>query len=80
MKLAEERSRSVWMDVSVAPGAQPITTDLEVDVVVVGAGIAGLSIGYELLLRGRSVAILDRGPDCRRHDVADNGTSGAGVR
>jgi glycine/D-amino acid oxidase-like deaminating enzyme/nitrite reductase/ring-hydroxylating ferredoxin subunit len=62
MKLAEEHSRSVWMDVSVAPGAQPITTDLEVDVVVVGAGIAGLSIGYELLLRGRSVAILDRGP------------------
>jgi glycine/D-amino acid oxidase-like deaminating enzyme/nitrite reductase/ring-hydroxylating ferredoxin subunit len=30
-------------------------------VVVVGAGIAGLSVAYELLLKGRSVVILDRG-------------------
>lgn len=55
------RSRSIWMDVEVAPDAQPLTRDATVDVVVIGAGIAGLSTAYELCLRGRSVAVLDRG-------------------
>jgi hypothetical protein len=31
------------------------------DVVIVGAGIAGLSCAYELACRGRSVSVLDRG-------------------
>jgi glycine/D-amino acid oxidase-like deaminating enzyme len=31
------------------------------DVVVVGSGIAGLSVAYELANRGRSVVVLDRG-------------------
>jgi glycine/D-amino acid oxidase-like deaminating enzyme len=31
------------------------------DVVVVGSGIAGLSVAYELVARGRSVIVLDRG-------------------
>lgn len=55
------RSRSVWMDVEVAPAARPLDRDTTVDVVVIGAGIAGLSTAYELSLRGRSVAVLDRG-------------------
>lgn len=32
-----------------------------VDVLVVGAGVIGLAVAYELLLRGRSVAVVDRG-------------------
>jgi len=32
------------------------------DLVVVGAGMAGLSVAYEALQRGRKVTVLDRGP------------------
>jgi len=58
---SDEHSRSVWMDVEVAPDAQPLGAAAEADVAIVGAGIAGLSIAYELLQRGRSVIVLDRG-------------------
>jgi glycine/D-amino acid oxidase-like deaminating enzyme/nitrite reductase/ring-hydroxylating ferredoxin subunit len=62
MNAMREESRSVWMDVEVAPDAAPLTEDTKTDVVVVGSGIAGLSIAYELVLRGQSVLVLDRGP------------------
>ncbi|KFC64688.1 FAD dependent oxidoreductase [Bosea sp. LC85] len=61
MNAMQEHSRSVWMDVKVASHARPLEIDLTIDVAVIGAGIAGLSIGYELLRRGLSVAVLDRG-------------------
>ena len=38
------------------------TSDATADVAVVGAGIAGLSVAYELSRAGRSVIVLDRGP------------------
>jgi hypothetical protein len=62
MNAMEERSRSVWMSCAVAPEARPLEGPATADVVVVGAGIAGLSIAYELVQRGRSVIVLDRGP------------------
>jgi len=49
------------MDVEVAPDAGPLEADHASDVAVVGAGIAGLSIAYELTMRGLSVVVLDRG-------------------
>jgi len=61
MNAKRERSRSVWMDVEVAPDEEPLAKDHSADVAVVGAGIAGLSIAYELVLRGLSVVVLDRG-------------------
>lgn len=61
MNAKRERSRSVWMHVEVAPEAAPLEEDHSTDVAVVGAGIAGLSIAYELVLRGLSVVVLDRG-------------------
>lgn len=61
MNAKRERSRSVWMDVDVASDAAPLEADSSADVAVVGAGIAGLSIAYELTLRGLSVVVLDRG-------------------
>lgn len=61
MNAKGECSRSVWMGVQVAPDAKELKADAEADVVVVGAGIAGLSIAYELALRGRAVLVLDRG-------------------
>ena len=61
MNVFDQATRSLWMDIDVAPGARALAQDIEADAVVVGAGIAGLSIAYELALAGRSVVVLDRG-------------------
>jgi glycine/D-amino acid oxidase-like deaminating enzyme/nitrite reductase/ring-hydroxylating ferredoxin subunit len=47
--------------VTLAPKAGRLSEDLTCDVVVVGAGIAGLSVAYELSHIGKKVAVLDRG-------------------
>jgi glycine/D-amino acid oxidase-like deaminating enzyme/nitrite reductase/ring-hydroxylating ferredoxin subunit len=49
------------MDVEVAPKAEPLRSGHSADVAIVGSGIAGLSIAYELAERGLSVVVLDRG-------------------
>jgi glycine/D-amino acid oxidase-like deaminating enzyme/nitrite reductase/ring-hydroxylating ferredoxin subunit len=54
-------STSSWMNVEVAPQARPLFQNEQCDVVVIGAGIAGISTAYELALRGRSVVVVDRG-------------------
>jgi glycine/D-amino acid oxidase-like deaminating enzyme/nitrite reductase/ring-hydroxylating ferredoxin subunit len=41
--------------------AGPLTTDLDTDVAVVGAGIAGISVAYELTKAGRRVVVVDAG-------------------
>jgi glycine/D-amino acid oxidase-like deaminating enzyme/nitrite reductase/ring-hydroxylating ferredoxin subunit len=56
-----EQSRSFWMPVPRLE-ASPLDDSRPADLVVVGAGMAGLSIANEALLRGRQVTILDRGP------------------
>jgi glycine/D-amino acid oxidase-like deaminating enzyme/nitrite reductase/ring-hydroxylating ferredoxin subunit len=55
-------SKSLWMDVDVMPAAGSLPGDLVCDVAVIGSGIAGLSTAYELCKRGKSVAVIDRGP------------------
>ena len=60
MNVAEERSRSPWMEVA-PPRFTPLSEDAETDVLVVGAGIAGLSTAYELSVAGRRVLVVDRG-------------------
>nr|WP_318013258.1 FAD-dependent oxidoreductase [Mesorhizobium sp. CA6] len=49
------------LDASV-PGAPRLDRHEHCDVAVVGAGIAGVSIAYELALAGRKVVLVDRGP------------------
>src|ERR1700710_3252092 len=48
-------------DVELAPQARRLAEDLKSDVVIVGAGIAGLSVAYELSQVGKKVVVLDRG-------------------
>jgi glycine/D-amino acid oxidase-like deaminating enzyme/nitrite reductase/ring-hydroxylating ferredoxin subunit len=61
MNVGDERSRSVWMNIGVAPDATRLEGDANADTVVVGSGIAGLSTAYELAARGQTVIVLDRG-------------------
>ena len=61
MNASEERSVSLWMDTASVEQSGRLTADERADVVVVGAGIAGLSTAYELCRRGQSVVVLDRG-------------------
>ncbi|MEO8488054.1 MAG: FAD-binding oxidoreductase, partial [Betaproteobacteria bacterium] len=52
---------SLWMATSDVPTFAPLQDDLDADVVVVGAGIAGLTTAYLLACDGRSVVVLDDG-------------------
>ena len=61
MNVSDERSVSCWMDQVPVIEAPPLEADTRCDVVVVGSGIAGLSIAYELSQAGRQVVVIDRG-------------------
>ncbi len=55
-------SVSLWMGTERGLSSAPLAADLQADVCVIGAGIAGLSTAYCLLREGKSVAVLDDGP------------------
>ena len=61
MNVADEQSRSPWMNDLPDIEAPPLAADATCDVAVVGAGIAGLSVAYELAVQGRAVIVIDRG-------------------
>lgn len=61
MNVGDERTRSVWMDDSRPTPRPSLTENTRADVVVVGGGIAGLSIAYELAQGGKAVVVIDRG-------------------
>jgi glycine/D-amino acid oxidase-like deaminating enzyme/nitrite reductase/ring-hydroxylating ferredoxin subunit len=61
MNVSDERTISLWASIDVAPDSTPLAQDVTVDVVVVGSGIAGMSIAYELAVAGQRVAVVDRG-------------------
>ena len=44
-----------------APERSALTRDIDVDACVIGAGLAGLTVAYELARRGWSVAVLEAG-------------------
>ena len=64
MKPDSARSTSVWMATTDVPLFAPLDGDLQVDVCVIGAGIAGLTTAHLLAKQGRSVVVLDDGPMC----------------
>ena len=51
---------SYWTDTEPIPGYPALDRDLDVDVVVVGAGITGLTAAYLLKRAGKKVAVLER--------------------
>jgi glycine/D-amino acid oxidase-like deaminating enzyme/nitrite reductase/ring-hydroxylating ferredoxin subunit len=59
--VGNERTTSLWMQTEVAPNAPRLRQDGHCDILIVGAGIAGLSCAYELADAGRSVIVIDRG-------------------
>ncbi len=56
------QTTSVWMATGEVPAGEPLAGDATADVCVVGAGIAGLTVGYLLAREGRKVVVLDDGP------------------
>ncbi len=56
-----ETNASYWMVSAETPDYPMLIEDITVDVAVVGAGIAGISIASELARTGRSVALLEAG-------------------
>jgi glycine/D-amino acid oxidase-like deaminating enzyme/nitrite reductase/ring-hydroxylating ferredoxin subunit len=54
-----ERSKSLWLPAPHAVG-EPLADSRPADLVVVGSGIAGLSVAYQAARDGRSVMVLDR--------------------
>jgi glycine/D-amino acid oxidase-like deaminating enzyme/nitrite reductase/ring-hydroxylating ferredoxin subunit len=54
-------SISFWIDTVESLKYNSLQGDLEADIVIIGAGIAGLSVGYCLSQSGRSVVILEDG-------------------
>jgi glycine/D-amino acid oxidase-like deaminating enzyme/nitrite reductase/ring-hydroxylating ferredoxin subunit len=56
------RPESVWSATVDTPLYPKLRENLTTDVVIVGAGIAGMSVAYHLSRAGRSVVVLDDGP------------------
>ena len=60
MQSESSNTVSLWMATASIPQAAALTTNLQCDVCVVGAGIAGLTTAYLLAREGRNVIVLDR--------------------
>lgn len=66
------KNSSLWQATE-KPFFPPLSSNLKVDVCVIGAGIAGLSTAYQLAREGRDVVVIDR----ERLGVGETGLTSA---
>src|SRR5690606_28029268 len=59
IKLPDKQS-SLWLASATLPGFSNLQNDLEVDTVIVGGGIAGLTTAYLLKKSGHKVAVIEK--------------------
>lgn len=50
---------SIWHDMVVIPKRESLSEDIETEVAVIGAGLAGILIAYALKCRGKDVVVLE---------------------
>jgi glycine/D-amino acid oxidase-like deaminating enzyme/nitrite reductase/ring-hydroxylating ferredoxin subunit len=53
------KTESLWLATSSPTDFMPLQIDIEADVAIIGAGIAGIVTGYQLSQRGHKVAVLE---------------------
>jgi glycine/D-amino acid oxidase-like deaminating enzyme/nitrite reductase/ring-hydroxylating ferredoxin subunit len=58
-KLFSDKPSSYWRNSTDMPSYPALEKDLDTDVLVIGAGIAGITTAYELTKRGRSVVLIE---------------------
>src|SRR4051794_33217723 len=61
MDRLDEPNPSLWIETTAEAAAKPLTGDTNADVVVIGAGIAGLCTAMLLAREGVSVAVVEAG-------------------
>lgn len=61
MKTDNGQTTSVWMRTADVPDGLQLGADVRADVVIVGAGIAGLTTAYLLVKEGQRVVVIDDG-------------------
>jgi len=67
-------NQSFWQEIE-APRFEPLQDDMEVDAVVVGAGLCGLLCAYFLRRKGVNVAIIDADEVCNGRSPAGSVTA-----
>lgn len=60
MSMENTQTTSIWMETAHTPDYAPLTENKKCDVVIIGAGIAGLTTGYFLAKAGKKVIILEK--------------------
>ena len=61
MKAEGQQTQTLWLDTASVPTYKKLDGNTEVDVCVIGAGIAGMTVAYQLARAGRRVLVLDDG-------------------
>jgi glycine/D-amino acid oxidase-like deaminating enzyme/nitrite reductase/ring-hydroxylating ferredoxin subunit len=56
------QTTSVWMNTAASVVTNSLQADIDCDVCIIGAGIAGLSVAYHLAKQNKKVVVLDDGP------------------
>jgi glycine/D-amino acid oxidase-like deaminating enzyme/nitrite reductase/ring-hydroxylating ferredoxin subunit len=59
--LTSGKNNSYWLDSMEPINYSPLTKDLETDVVIIGGGIAGISVAYSLTRAGKKVVLVEDG-------------------